>query len=78
MTAHSLEVRVSGEQINVVDTVGAGDSFISAAIDGVDGRVIGSRPPQGSWSGRARGAATSSPHRRDYRLPLRCEPTAHR
>ncbi|MSS44567.1 carbohydrate kinase [Cutibacterium sp. WCA-380-WT-3A] len=35
MTAHGLEVRVPAEQVNVVDTVGAGDSFMSATIDGL-------------------------------------------
>ena len=33
MTAAGVEIRVPGERTEVVDTVGAGDSFMSATID---------------------------------------------
>ncbi|MGK2310209.1 carbohydrate kinase family protein [Cutibacterium sp. V947] len=35
MTSAGVEIRVPGEQTEVVDTVGAGDSFMSATIDGL-------------------------------------------
>ena len=35
MAAHGLEMRVPGERVKIVDTVGAGDSFMSATIDGL-------------------------------------------
>ena len=35
MTASGVEIRIPGERADVVDTVGAGDSFMSATIDGV-------------------------------------------
>ncbi|MDO4412497.1 carbohydrate kinase [Cutibacterium sp.] len=35
MTAGGVEIRLPGERTEVVDTVGAGDSFMSATIDGL-------------------------------------------
>ncbi|WCC79922.1 carbohydrate kinase [Cutibacterium equinum] len=35
MTAGGVEIRVPGERTDIVDTVGAGDSFMSATIDGL-------------------------------------------